>query len=205
MFELTDVALAAILDMRSDKALVRAQAWVEPIQRACDEFEINTRDRMSMFLATVMVETGRLQWLREIWGPTDAQRRYDTRVDLGNRPGDGYPFRGGGLIHATGRSMYEWLTNHLGVDLVAHPEWITRPDIAARSGAAIWALEMHLNPIADEGTDLAFLDVCCRVNTGRPLDRSTGRPRVMPNGLDERRRFRALALKALPQTPQEGI
>jgi len=54
---------------------------------------------------------------------------------LGNRPGtdDGWTYRGGGLDHLTGRDNYRRASTVTGVDLVANPERITEPKIAAES------------------------------------------------------------------------
>ena len=44
---------------------------------------------------------------------------------MGNTlPGDGYKFRGRGFMQTTGKSSYEKLGNHLGVDLVSNPDLV---------------------------------------------------------------------------------
>ncbi len=69
--------------------------------------QINTPARAAAFLAQVGHESGQLRYLREIWGPTPAQVRYEGRADLGNaQPGDGKRFMGRGLIQITGRKNY---------------------------------------------------------------------------------------------------
>lgn len=89
--------------------------------------------KFAYILATAWHETGRFRWLREIWGPTPAQRRYEGRADLGNtQPGDGKRYMGRGLVHITGRRNYTDWAKRLGVDIVARPELAERLDIAAR-------------------------------------------------------------------------
>jgi putative chitinase len=89
--------------------------------------------RLAYVLATAYHETGRFKWLREIWGPTPAQKRYEGRTDLGNTvKGDGKRFMGRGLVHITGRRNYADWSGRLGIDLIARPEEAERLDIAAR-------------------------------------------------------------------------
>lgn len=89
--------------------------------------------KLAYILATAFHETGRFRWLKEIWGPTAAQKRYEGRADLGNTmPGDGMRFMGRGLVHITGRRNYADWSKRLGVDLLANPELAERLDIAAR-------------------------------------------------------------------------
>lgn len=138
----------------------RMQPFIEP---AMAEFCINTPRRKAMFLAQVGHESGGLHYLREIWGPTPAQFRYEGRADLGNMfPGDGSKFRGRGLIQITGRSNYFDCGNALNLPLQDHPEQLEQPVNAARSAAWFW--QAHgLNELADNGD---FMVITKRINGG---------------------------------------
>ena len=104
-----------------------------------------------MFLAQVGHESGSLNYVREIWGPTSAQLRYDTNPGLGNtQVGDGFRYRGRGLIQITGRKNYQSCGSALGVDLVSSPELLEQPYYAAHSAAWFWASH-GLNEVADTG------------------------------------------------------
>lgn len=129
----------------------RAAEWLPCIMDAMAEFEINTPARQAAFLAQIGHETGGLKWLVELWGPTDAQKRYEGRKDLGNvQIGDGYRFRGRGLIQVTGRANYQAVGDALGVDLIAAPEKLALPPLAARSAGRYWQSK-RLNELADAG------------------------------------------------------
>lgn len=83
-------------------------------------------------LATAWHETGQFKWLREIWGPTAAQKRYEGRADLGNNvTGDGKRFMGRGYVHITGRRNYTDWGKRLGLDLAGNPALAEQPEIAA--------------------------------------------------------------------------
>lgn len=110
--------------------------FVEPLNVAIEQFDIK---RVPEFLAQVCHESGSFQWLREIWGPTKDQLRYEGRKDLGNtEPGDGFRFRGRGLIQVTGRANYETCGEALDLPLVHQPELLEKPMIAARSAGWFW-------------------------------------------------------------------
>jgi putative chitinase len=127
------------------------------------EFEINTPERQAAFLAQIGHESGGLHFTVEIWGPTEAQRRYEGRYDLGNvAPGDGFKFRGRGLIQITGRANYEKAGEGLGVDLISEPEKLGEPELAARSAAWFWGTH-GLNELADAGD---FEKITKRINGG---------------------------------------
>lgn len=84
-------------------------------------------------LATAYHETGNFRWLREIWGPTPAQMRYEGRADLGNTvAGDGRRFMGRGYVQITGRRNYADWGKRLGLDLTDRPDMAEEPDIAAQ-------------------------------------------------------------------------
>ena len=51
---------------------------------AMNRFQIVGMKRMAAFIAQIGHESGHLQHVREIWGPTPAQTRYEGRADLGN-------------------------------------------------------------------------------------------------------------------------
>src|SRR4051812_45809152 len=85
--------------------VVRAQGWLAHVQRTLDVYHINTRARAAAFLAQIGHESAGLRFTTEIWNPAQvpAQGRYEGRADLGNvKPGDGFRFRGHGLIQVTG-------------------------------------------------------------------------------------------------------
>lgn len=117
----------------------KATAWFEPLNKALREAYITDRLEVAHFLAQTLHETGGLKWLEEIWGPTAAQARYEGRADLGNvLPGDGYLFRGRGLIHLTGRNNYSRAGTALNLPLVDRPELAAEPEHAARIACWYW-------------------------------------------------------------------
>jgi hypothetical protein len=90
-------------------------------------------------LATAWHETGpassnlHMTPRREIWGPTQAQRGYEGRKDLGNTVlGDGKRFMGRGYVQITGRANYQKASTLIGKDLVASPDLALEPGIAGK-------------------------------------------------------------------------
>jgi putative chitinase len=71
------------------------------------------------------------------------------RTHLGNtQPGDGWRFRGRGLIQITGRANYRACGAGLGIDLEAAPETLEAPLYAALSAGWYWHTR-NLNRLAD--------------------------------------------------------
>ena len=84
---------------------------------------------------------------------------------MGNGPsetGDGWIYRGRGLIQITGRGNYDRSGDELGLDLILNPERLEEPYYAAFS-AAEWWHRHGCNELADTG-DMAA--VTRRVNGG---------------------------------------
>lgn len=106
--------------------------------------------RLAHFLAQVAHESGSFRYMEEVWGPTDAQRRYEGRKDLGNIiPGDGVRYKGRGPIQITGRRNYRYFGREIGIDIEKHPEIAAIPSIGLHLALAYWD-DRGLNTYADE-------------------------------------------------------
>lgn len=142
---MTPVQLSKATGARID----RATEWLTVIEQAMREFGIDTQRRMAMFLAQIGHESGGMHYTVEIWGNTAAQISYEGRKGLGNtQTGDGFKYRGRGLIQITGRSNYTQVATALGIDCVNEPDLLAEPVNAARS-AAWWWKSRDLNRFAD--------------------------------------------------------
>ncbi len=137
----------------------RAELFLDPLNSAMEEFEINSPERQAAFLAQIAHESGSLRYVREL---ADGAA-YNFRQDLGNtEPGDGPKYKGRGLIQITGRSNYLDCGSTLGVDLVGSPELLEGPVLACRSAAWFWKTH-GLNELADRGD---FKLITKRINGG---------------------------------------
>ncbi|MBD2103272.1 glycoside hydrolase family 19 protein [Leptolyngbya sp. FACHB-261] len=121
----------------------RIKSLIPGLNATLDKFEINTDLRIAHFLAQIIHESGGFRWIREIWGPTDQQKRYDPpsrlATMLGNtHAGDGKKYMGRGAIQLTGRSNYQQFSNAIAVDFVSHPEWAESPQYAIMVAGWYW-------------------------------------------------------------------
>lgn len=111
-------------------------------------YEITTSERAAHFLAQCSHESGGFKYLVELGGPTYFLK-YDGRRDLGNRQaGDGYKFRGRGIIQITGRANYAVYGQRLGLDLLGDPDLAAEPENAVRIALEFWRAK-GLNASAD--------------------------------------------------------
>lgn len=112
-------------------------------------YDINTKLRVAHFLAQAAHESAGFRTLREYWGPTDAQRRYEGRKDLGNvQTGDGKRFMGRGIFQLTGRANYARYSKILGVDFVSDPEIVATAKYSMLIACEYWK-DRKINTVAD--------------------------------------------------------
>lgn len=74
-------------------------------------------------------------------------------ASLGNKaPGDGYLYRGRGMVQLTGRANYEKYGKELGIDLVNHPELLSNdPNVMAQVAVAFFKNSKLLRGITEDG------------------------------------------------------
>ena len=158
-----------------------AGVFVPVLNAAMGHYQIIGTKRVAAFIAQIGHESGQLKYVKEIWGPTAAQAKYEGRKDLGNTvAGDGSKYRGRGLIQITGRANYMACGEALGLDLIKQPELLEKPQHACMSAAWFWATR-GLNTLADAGQ---FDRITRRINGGQ-------------NGAADRQTLYARALKVL--------
>ena len=158
-----------------------AGVFVPVLNAAMVHYQIIGPKREAAFIAQIGHESGQLKYVKEIWGPTVAQAKYEGRKELGNTvAGDGSKYRGRGLIQITGRANYMTCGEALGLDLINHPELLEKPQHACMSAAWFWA-SRGLNTLADAGQ---FDQITQRINGGQ-------------NGAADRQTLYTRALKVL--------
>jgi putative chitinase len=165
-----------------------AHKWVDPLNATMDRYQINTPARMAAFIAQVGYESALLSAISENLNYSAsallamfkthftkaeaeayarkpqaiANRIYANRYGNGSEAsGDGWKYRGRGLIQLTFKDNYRLCGAALGLDLVASPELLTDPSHAAM--AAGWYWDKHqCNAMADGG----HFDVITRAING---------------------------------------
>ncbi len=177
------------------------EKYLNALNDEMGKFEINTPLRAAHFIAQLAHESASFKYvsenlnysakaLRAVFGkyfPTDeladeyarqpekiANKVYANRMSNGDEAsGDGWKYRGRGLIQLTGKDNYSKLSEALGIDLVAYPDQLaTSANLAV--GAAGWFWDMrNLNTYADQDDIKAITK---RINGGY-------------NGLEDREKY----------------
>lgn len=163
--------------------------WIGPINEACAKYNINTKLRLAAFIAQVGHESDNLQVLTEnlnysaeglmkIWPSrfnsdnADDYARQPQKIAnkvyggrLGNGPeptGEGWKYRGRGLIQCTGKTNYDNFSQSCGADCLSNPDNLLQPTYAALSAGWFWD-SRGLNEYADRQD---FLGITKRINGG---------------------------------------
>lgn len=172
---LTTGQLTAILKQDDDEL---ASKWLEGINKCLERFEINTPLRTAHFLSQIAHESGNFKHveenlnysakaLRTVFGkyfdddahaeqyhrkPKQiASRVYANRMGNGDEEsGEGWEYRGRGLIQLTGKENYQKFSEACGEDVVAYPDLIPqRPDLCVLTAGWYWD-SRGLNSFADD-------------------------------------------------------
>lgn len=190
--------LTKLLTMLRTKEI--AIVWAKPLAAAMASYGIVTNRRKCMFLAQVLFESGGLIHLEEnlhyrpevlmgIWGShfkdvddakalaqegpqAIANRVYACRMGNGDEAsGDGWKYRGRGLIQITGHDNYAACGKALGLALTDLPDALLDPVNAALSAGWFWLVN-GCNEIADKND---FAGTTHKINgglTGQPARES---------------------------------
>ena len=163
----------------------KVDAFLPYINGYAEVFHIDTPKRMAHFLAQIAHETSELRYTKEV-GNKAYFHKYDEgklKNMLGNlKDGDGYKYRGRGLIQITGRANYQAYqkSKYCRGDIMEHPELLEQP-LGATKSAMWWWWKHGLNELADSDS---FLAITKTINGGT-------------YGLEHRRTFLKIAKAAL--------
>jgi len=173
-----------------------ADKWLIPLEFTCEKFDINTPERVAGFLAQIGHESGgfrftsenlnyRADALTRVWpsrfppGVAEsyamqpekiANRAYADRMGNGDEAsGDGWKYRGRGLIQLTGKDNYAAFSLDADNEALVNPDLVAEPELAALSAGWFWK-KNGLNALADNQD---IVGMTRRINGGT-------------NGLDDR-------------------
>lgn len=160
-------------------APTQARIFCEPLNKTFDRFEINSTARMAAFIAQVAHESAnftrmeenlyyttperiRAMWPKRVPSLQEAaklcrnpqalaNRVYANRLGNGDESsGDGWKYRGRGLIQITGRANYHVASDALGANYLGVPNLVSQPYDACLTAGWFWS-SIHGNDLADAG------------------------------------------------------
>ena len=152
-----------------------ADKYLSNLNQLMKEYQIDTELRVAHFLAQVLHESVHMKAVQENLNYSEqallrvfgkyfnssqakaharkpkkiASRVYGGRMGNGDESsGDGWRYRGRGLIQLTGKSNYRKFSEWIGIDVVAQPDLVAT-DYAVHSAVYYWTSN-NLNPYADQ-------------------------------------------------------
>lgn len=153
-----------------------ADKWVNALNETCQEFAIDSPYRIAGFLSNVAHESAGFKFVSEnlnysaaslmrVWSqrfPTVeiaqryamqpekiANRAYADRMGNGDESsGDGWKYRGRGLIQLTGKNNYVAYSLACDNEALQKPDIVAEPKYAAESAGWFWSVN-RLNQLAD--------------------------------------------------------
>lgn len=153
-----------------------ADKWVNALNETCEEFAIDTPYRIAGFLSQTAHESAGFKFVSEnlnystaslmrVWPsrfPTVevaqryamnpekiANRAYADRMGNGSEAsGDGWKYRGRGLIQLTGKNNYVAYSLACDNEALQKPDIVAEPKYAAESAGWFWSVN-RLNSVAD--------------------------------------------------------
>lgn len=187
----------------------KCDLYIEALNKVLKEMDISSPLRICHFLAQMIHESGNFKYnvenlnysasaLRSTFKkyfPTEelamqyarkpekiANRVYANRMGNGNEAsGDGWKYRGRGLIQITGKNNYSQCAKDLNLDLIDNPDLITLdPEINVRVACWFWN-KNNLNQLADKDD---ITSITKKINGGT-------------NGLDDRMNNLAICKRIL--------
>lgn len=166
--------------------------WYEALNQLLPQYDINTPQRVAAFVAQCAHESANFRVLQEnlnymastltrIWPslfPPEIAREYTSKPNkqeaIANRAyanrmgngdeasGDGYRYRGRGLIQLTGKENYSWFAASLGITVEEAADYLMTFEGAAQSACWFWETN-SLNQWADKSD---ILTLTKRINGG---------------------------------------
>jgi len=152
--------------------------WYEALAQLLPDYGINTPQRIAAFVAQCAHESGNFRFIQENlnyrwpslrktfpkYFPTDelakqyekkpqqiANRIYANRMGNGDEAsGDGWRYRGRGLIQLTGRDNYTFFAGSLGIEVEEAADYLATFEGAAQSACFFWE-QNNINRFADAG------------------------------------------------------
>lgn len=166
------------------------RGWTEALNETLERFDIDIGIRIAAFLAQIGHESNRLRVVTENLNYSDkgllttfkkyftpeqakayakqperiANRVYANRMGNGDEAsGQGWKYRGRGLIQLTGRSNYAECSKDIGIDILSHPDLVTQAKYATLTAGWFWD-KNNINALADK--EGGFDAVTRRINGG---------------------------------------